>query len=46
VLTCNYWGSATGPIGVDLAVGAATYTPFATASVAGTSTTTCSGGVP
>jgi hypothetical protein len=45
-LTCNYWGAATGPIGVDPIIGSSLYTPFATASVAGTSTTVCSGGVP
>ena len=52
--TCNWWGSATGPSGVGsgsgdalvLQGGAATpsFTPFATAPIAGSSETSCSGG--
>lgn len=43
-LTCNWWGVSTEPVGVDPGISADVYTPWATASVAGTSTTTCSGG--
>jgi hypothetical protein len=44
-LTCNWWGDAGGPVGVDAGIAADVYTPWATVSVAGTSTTTCSGGL-
>lgn len=42
-LTCNWWGDASGPAnaGGDPAI----YTPWATQPVAGTSTTTCDGGL-
>jgi hypothetical protein len=42
-LTCNWWGSAAGPQAVDSPQGAAIYTPWATAAVAGTGATSCSG---
>ena len=45
-LTCNWWDSPLGPQSLDPNVAAAVYTPWATAPVAGTSTTTCSGGPP
>jgi hypothetical protein len=37
-LTCNWWGSAGGPIGVLPGVNVAAYTPFATAPIANTAT--------
>ena len=43
-LTCNWWGDAAGPTGLDASIASDVYTPWATASVAGTSTTSCSGG--
>ena len=42
-LTCNWWGNIAGPqnaVGIPVEV----YTPWATALVAGTSATTCTGG--
>lgn len=43
-LTCNWWGSADGP--VNLGTPSRTvYTPWATAPIAGTGATTCDGGV-
>lgn len=42
-LTCNWWGSTDGPQGA-VAPDPSVYTPWATAPVAGTSTTSCSGG--
>jgi hypothetical protein len=44
-LTCNWWGAATGPTGVDASIASNVFTPWATTPVAGTSTTTCSGGL-
>ncbi len=44
-LTCNWWGAATGPQNVPAGVNPTVYTPWATAPVAGTSTTECSGGL-
>jgi hypothetical protein len=43
-LTCNWWGDITGPKDFGSVVAADVYTPWATGSVAGTSTTSCSGG--
>ncbi|MGD8496390.1 MAG: hypothetical protein PVF05_09395 [Gemmatimonadales bacterium] len=43
-LTCNWWGASTGPTGLFPSIAADVYTPWATAPVAGTSTTICSGG--
>ena len=41
-LTCNWWGDAGGPIGVDGAIAPGVYTPWITTGpVAGTSTTSC-----
>lgn len=34
--TCNWWGSSSGPAGVDPILGPAVYQPFATAPIAGT----------
>jgi hypothetical protein len=42
-LTCNWWGDAGGPIGVDPGIAADVFTPWALGSVAGTSITSCSG---
>jgi hypothetical protein len=44
--TCNWWGAADGPSGPgggDAVVGAATFLPFATAPIAATGQTSCSG---
>jgi hypothetical protein len=43
VLTCNYWGNAAGPQGVDPSVPSSVYQPWATAAIAGTGATGCSG---
>lgn len=43
-LTCNWWGAATGPANVGGPIDPNLYTPWATAPVAGTSATSCSGG--
>ena len=42
-LTCNWWGSKLGPVGVAPHVDPAWYTPWATEPVAGQSVTTCDG---
>jgi hypothetical protein len=44
-LTCNWWGAAAGPSNMDPSVDPALYTPWATTPVAGSSTTTCAGGL-
>ncbi len=44
-LTCNWWGSILGPVNAQ-GVNQDVFTPWATTPVAGTSTTTCSGGQP
>lgn len=44
-LSCNWWGDANGPIGVDAGIVADVYTPWATNPVAGLSITSCSGGL-
>ena len=48
--TCNWWGAADGPSGEaggsgDALIGAATFTPFATAPIAESTETSCSGQV-
>ena len=43
-LTCNWWGSASGPSAVQSWTDPTLYTPWATSPVAGSSTTVCSGG--
>lgn len=48
--TCNWWGAADGPSGVgggsgDAVVGAVAFAPFATAPIAATTATSCSGQV-
>lgn len=43
-LTCNWWGTAAGPQNPN-APDPSRYTPWATEPVAGTSTTTCAGGL-
>lgn len=43
-LTCNWWGSASGPVNANTP-DPSVYTPWATEPVAGTSTTTCGGGL-
>ena len=43
-LTCNWWGDINGPVDVDPGIASDVYTPWALAPVAGTSSTTCSGG--
>ncbi len=40
-IRCNWWGQASGPISVPGAIPVTTYTPFASAAVAGTSHTGC-----
>ena len=40
-LTCNWWGDAAGPQGVDPAIAPAVFTPWAAASVAGTGSQSC-----
>ncbi|HUF49621.1 MAG TPA: right-handed parallel beta-helix repeat-containing protein [Longimicrobiales bacterium] len=44
-LTCNWWASAGGPSNVSPGIAPALYTPWATAPVAGTSATSCTGGL-
>ncbi|HSH75059.1 MAG TPA: right-handed parallel beta-helix repeat-containing protein [Longimicrobiales bacterium] len=43
VLTCNYWGSAVGPEGVDPGLDRGVYWPWALQPIAGTGATDCDG---
>ena len=43
-LTCNWWGSETGPAPIDQSIPSTIYSPWARSQVAGTGTTSCSGG--
>ncbi|MDH5805751.1 MAG: right-handed parallel beta-helix repeat-containing protein [Gemmatimonadota bacterium] len=44
-LTCNWWGSVSGPAMVAPSVDPALYTPWATSPVAGTGSMSCIGGI-
>lgn len=44
-LTCNWWGTVAGPQNAAVSNPLVDFTPWATSSMAGTSTTSCSGGI-